>query len=153
MKQHFILLFSIILFSIACKPQKSVVEYKYTTKTDTLVRTQINTIYQQVNDTLIVENPCDSTGILNQFYAKISIPFGSVKIRSKNNKIEAIVDTKQIKSVSNLEKSKSTSDSIREISKEIIKYRTPNWVIYLLIAESLLIISYIVIKIYAKRIF
>lgn len=153
MKYHFILLFSIILFSIACKPQKSVVEYKYTTKTDTLVRTQINTIYQSVNDTTYIDNPCDSTGILNQFYAKISIPFGKVIIKGKNNRIILSVKTDSLLStIDNTYKSKDSKViSIKE--KEIIKYRTPNWVIYLLIAESLLIISYIVIKIYAKRIF
>ncbi|MEY2869591.1 MAG: hypothetical protein RIR01_2088 [Bacteroidota bacterium] len=138
------ILYGIILLSIiGCKPQKSVIEYKYLSKTDTLVRTQTNTVYQSVNDTTYINNPCDSTGILNQFYAKISIPFGSVKIRSRNNKLEAIVATKPIISEVNMEKSKSNSDSIKEVSKEVKVPYVPSWIIYCLIATSLLSFLYI----------
>lgn len=135
-----------LLFLFACKPQKSIKEYKYITKTDTLVRTQINTIYQSVNDTTYIENPCDSTGILNQFYAKISIPFGSVKIRAINNKIESVVNVDKIESVHKEEISKSASDSIREVSKEIIKYRIPTWAIALMFIETAIIVLYLWFK-------
>jgi len=78
MKHNFILLFSLLLF--ACKPQKSIVEYKEVIKTDTLVKTQINTIYKGVTDTLIIDNPCDSSGILTNFYSKIVSPNATIKI-------------------------------------------------------------------------
>lgn len=136
---------------ISCKPQKSVVEYKYLSKTDTLVRTQINTVYQSVNDTTYINNPCDSTGILNQFYAKISIPFGSVKIRSRNNKLEAIVATKQIQSVLQSESSKSDTKDIREVSKEVRVPYVPDWVIWSLIGTSLL--SFLYIRDFVKKYF
>jgi len=115
------LIYILPILLLACKPQKSIQEYKYINKTDTLVRTQINTIYQSVNDTTYIDNPCDSTGILNQFYAKISIPFGKVQIRSQNNKIQYIVKTDSIISKNALEVSKSFNDTNVKVSKETIK--------------------------------
>jgi hypothetical protein len=145
MKQLYISLLS-LLFLFACKPQKSIQEYKYITKTDTLVRTQINTIYQSVNDTTYIENPCDSIGILNQFYAKISIPFGKVIIKGKNNRIVLSVKTDSLSStMDNTYKSKDSKViSIKE--KEIIKYRIPTWAVALMFIETAIIVLYLWFK-------
>lgn len=149
MKQIYISLLS-LLFLFACKPQKSIQEYKYITKTDTLVKTQINTIYQSVNDTTYIENPCDSIGILNQFYAKISIPFGKVIIKGKNNRIILSVKTDSLLStIDNTYKSKSSENiSIKE--KEIIKYRIPAWAIVLMFIETAIILIYLYIRFFIR---
>lgn len=140
MKKIIYIFLSLIL--LACKPQKSVVEYKHTT--DTLIVSKTQTIYQSVNDTTYIDSPCDSLGILNRFYAKIAIPFGKVEISSNNNRIKTIVKTEQLitKSDSLISKKKD----YQTISKEIIKYHIPNWAIYTILIESILIIGYIYFK-------
>lgn len=146
MKKH-ILLGIILISIIACKPQKSITEYKGITKVDTFTRTQLRTVYRAVNDTTIIESACDSTGILNEFYAKIAIPFGNVVAKGKNNRITLSVKTDSLLSVvDNTYKSKDTENvSIKE--KEIIKYRIPSWIIYTLIIETLLIALYVYLRI------
>lgn len=72
---------------IACKAQKSTTEYKEIIKVDTLIRTQINTIYKGVTDTITIDNPCDSSGIINQFYAKLVLPNGTIQIKNKGTKL------------------------------------------------------------------
>lgn len=52
-----------------------------------------------MHDTLTVENPCDSAGILTTFYSKIKIPQGQVIIRSVRGKIQATVNIDSIAQV------------------------------------------------------
>lgn len=141
------LIFILPLFLLACKPQKSIVEYKYISKVDTFRRTQLNTVYRAVNDTTIIENPCDSVGILNNFYAKISIPYGKVIARGFRNKITLSVNTDSLLSrMDSVYKSRSSKDiSVKE--KEVIKYKTPSWIIYTLIIETLLIALYVFLRV------
>lgn len=47
--------------------------------------------YDAVNDTIIIANPCDSSGMLMQFYSKISAPQGSFVLKSDGTKIKTIV--------------------------------------------------------------
>jgi len=47
--------------------------------------------YEAVNDTIIIANPCDSSGILTTFYSKINAPQGSIMIKSDGAKIKTIV--------------------------------------------------------------
>lgn len=47
--------------------------------------------YEAVNDTIIIANPCDSSGILTTFYSKINAPQGSIVIKSDGTKIKTIV--------------------------------------------------------------
>lgn len=141
------LLFGIILFSISCKPQKFVNEYKGITKVDTFNRIQLRTVYRAVNDTTIIESPCDSTGILNEFYTKISIPFGQVVAKGRGNRITLSVKTDSLlSSVDSTYKSKA-SETISIKEKEVIKYRIPSWIIYTLIIETLLIALYVYLRV------
>lgn len=143
MKQIFIFL-SLLLILLACKPQKSIVEYKHTT--DTLIVSKTQTIYQSVNDTTFIESPCDSLGILNRFYTKIAIPFGQVIVKSDKGRIKATVTTNKI--VSNTDSLVSKHSNTNIITKEIVKYRIPNWIIYLLVGETIIILGYLYFKFY-----
>lgn len=137
------LLYFIPFIFLACKPQKSVTEYKYIEKIDTLVKIQTNTIYQGIDDTTIITSPCDSVGILRDFYAKISIPFGKVIAEGKGNKIKLSVSTQQLATtLDSTYHSKGVSNTVIK-EKETIKYRIPEWAIWVIIIETLIIIIYI----------
>lgn len=137
---------SLLLILFACKPQKSVVEYKHTT--DTLIVSKTHTIYQPVNDTTYIESPCDSLGILNRFYTKIAIPFGQVIVKSDKGRIKAIVATNQI--VNKSDSTYSKHNQYQTITKETIKYRIPSWAIYTIILESIIILGYLYFKFFVK---
>jgi hypothetical protein len=47
--------------------------------------------YNAVNDTIVIPIPCDSAGLLTQFYSKITAQQGSVEMKSIGGKIQTIV--------------------------------------------------------------
>jgi hypothetical protein len=128
---------------IACKTQKSTTEYKEVIKVDTFIRTQTNTIYKGVIDTITIDNPCDSLGIINQFYSKLILPNGTIQIKSKGNKLVAIANFNDISSSNKQEKQISNQTNTNKIQKEIIKYRTPSWIIATILIESIVILLYL----------
>jgi hypothetical protein len=128
---------------IACKAQKSTTEYKEVIKVDTFIRTQTNTIYKGVIDTITIDNPCDSLGIINQFYSKLILPNGTIQIKSKGNKLVAIANFNDISSSNKQEKQISNQTNTNKIQKEIIKYRTPSWIIATILIESIIILLYL----------
>lgn len=135
---------------IACKQQKSAIEYRYINKTDTLIKNEIKTIYKGITDTITIDNPCDSTGIINHFYSKLVLPNGTITIRSErdNSKLKAFIKIDDaISNIKSQEKSRS-SENIVTRYKEIIKYRIPQWAIITILVESLIILLYLYIKIY-----
>lgn len=55
------------------------------------------TIYQAVHDTISIENPCDSNGILNKFRATLKFQQGEVRVITKDGKVRIITQIKEIK--------------------------------------------------------
>lgn len=143
MKQ--ICIFLSILLLASCKPQKSIIEYRYINKTDTLIKSDTKTIYKGVNDTINIVSPCDSTGIINRFYSKLVLPNGTITISSdkKDNKLVAAVKINDaVSSVENQKKS-SISERIIEKTKEVKVPYIPKWIWYVLLATSVLSFLYV----------
>ena len=86
-------------FFISCRPQKSIIIEKEKIRIDTIRDYKVITRFNAVYDTLIIENPCDSTGILNTFYSKITVPQGKIIIRSYKGNIQATVNIDSIENV------------------------------------------------------
>lgn len=139
------LIFILPMFLLACKPQKSVIEYKYLYKTDTLISVKTNTVYKGVTDTITIDNPCDSLGIINNFYSKLVLPNGTITLRSERSsgKLKAFVKINDAISSIKSETQSRTSDSIARKEKEVKVPYIPDWVIWSLIATSLLSFLYI----------
>ena len=73
---------------LACKSNQVV---QSETKHDSIYVERIVHKYEAVNDTIIIANPCDSSGILTTFYSKINAPQGSIVMKSDGTKIKTIV--------------------------------------------------------------
>lgn len=129
-----------LLFFFACKPQKSIVEYKEVIKIDTFIRNQINTIYEPINDTLYLPSICDS---LNSFYFSKSIPNGRAKLSKVGNNLMFTIATNKSIQTSKLQKQVSINEITKTKEKEIIKYRTPSWMLATIIIESIIILLYL----------
>ena len=146
--RNFIYLFGIIpsciLFS--CKHTQSLTSVKESVRVDTFIRYKevVRTLPQR--DSIVIFNPCDSTGIINKFYAQISIPNGKVNIESKNNKIIAIVAVDKTVSVSDSTTSKQVSKDTSVVEKVVVKNVIPSWIIVTLFIETLIILLYLYFK-------
>lgn len=60
-------------------------------KHDSVFVQKIITKYDQLIDTIMINNPCDSNGILLPFRERIKAQQGNVSIEAKNGKLRAVV--------------------------------------------------------------
>jgi hypothetical protein len=140
----------LILFVLAtlfsCKRTITLTDTKETIKTDTFQSIKIVEKFSMVRDTLIIESPCDSNGILTNFYSRLRVPNGSITIQSKRGKIEGIVSLDSSRNEFTRINNKSNQRYIRYVNKEIVKYRVPDWVYILLLIEALILSIYVYFK-------
>ena len=141
----------LLIITISCRPVKTVTEYKEVVRIDTFKTTRTEKIFQAVHDTLTIDNPCDSSGILSTFYSKIKIPQGQVVIRSVRGKIQASVDIDSIAHVYE-DKYRSKSESnVQAKNVEVIRYMVPTWAIITILIESAIILLYAYFKFLVVR--
>ena len=142
-----ILIASFVVIICSCKPTKQITETKETIKVDTFIRfREVIKILPQ-KDSIVIYNPCDSLGIMNKFYAQISIPNGKVKIQSKNNNLIATVNVDEKVSVSDSTTTKQIRKDSTIVEKVVVKNVIPSWIIIVLLIESFIILLYLYFKI------
>lgn len=139
-----ILLACIGLFS--CKQTKTLTEYKETLRIDTIKSEKIVEKFRAVRDTLVITNPCDSSGILSTFYSRLVLPNGSVTIKSDKGQIRATIDIDSMRNEIENNYRNSQVKWIEYRDKEVIKYRVPTWVVMLLFAEAIMLVAYLYVK-------
>ena len=130
-------------FFISCRPQKSVIIEKEKIRVDTIRDYKVITKYNAVHDTLTIDNPCDSSGILTNFYSKIKLPQGKVIIRSVQGKIQATIDIDSIANVYDSKYKSKYNSEIKLYEKVVVKNVVPMWAIITIFFESLIIIGYL----------
>jgi hypothetical protein len=137
------LIFLLLIFAVSCKPLQNVTLYKEVVKTDTLIDYKTITKFQAVHDTLTIDNPCDSSGILTSFYSKIRVPQGKVVVRSSQGKIQAIIDIDSIESVYR-DKYKSTMDKNTYKKEKVVRTNEiPKWAIWFMAIGTIFTLLYI----------
>jgi hypothetical protein len=143
--KNLIYLFGILLMSLtfSCKPLQTVTVYRDVIKTDTLRDIKTITKFQAVHDTLTIENPCDSSGILTNFYTKIKVPQGKIIIRSVQGKIQATVDIDSIESVYRDKYKSQSTNSTYKSEKVIRTNEIPKWAIWFMAISGVLSFLYI----------
>lgn len=144
MKNNILIIFALIIVA-SCKPTK-VITISEKIRIDTIRDYKVITKYNAIHDTLTIENPCDSSGILTTFYSRIILPQGKIIIRSYKGKIQTTVNIDSIRSVYEKKyRNKETSD-VKLFEKIITKTVYPSWLITALIFESLIILGYLYFK-------
>ena len=144
MRNLLILLACVMIFS--CKRTITLTDTKETIKTDTFQSVKIVEKFSMIRDTLIIESPCDSNGILTNFYSRLRLPNGLITIQSKSGKIQSIISLDSSRNEFNKINNKSSQTIIRYINKEVIKYRIPTWVYILLLIEAIILFIYVYLK-------
>ena len=141
-----IYLFLFVILVSSCKPTKSVNIITEKIRIDTIRDYKVITRFNAVHDTLTIENPCDSTGILNTFYSKITVPQGRIIIRSYKGNIQATINIDSIENVyRNMYASSLVTDKLIS-NKEKITNIIPTWCILTIIFQGLIIFGYIYLR-------
>jgi len=135
----------LILSIISCRTSK-VETQKSIIKIDTFRTEKIVHIYNSVKDTLIIENPCDSAGILTRFYSKITIPQGNIIIRSYNGSIKATIDIDSTKNVYEKQYQSKLKENENITFERIVKTVVPTWAILTIIIQGVLIFVWVYFK-------
>lgn len=130
----------------SCKHTKTLTEYKEVVKTDTIKTEKIVEKFKAVHDTLTIQNPCDSSGILSTFYSRLVLPNGTVTIKSDKGKIKATIDIDSMRNEIANNYRNSQVKWIEYRDKEVIKYLVPTWVVMLLFAEAIMLVAYLYVK-------
>ena len=142
---NYLLLFSILIVS-SCKPSKVTTIVSEKIRIDTIRDYKVITKYNAIHDTLIIDNPCDSLGILTTFYSKITLPQGKVIIRSYKGKIQATINIDSIKSVYEKKYRYMETSNDTVSSKIVTRNIIPSWAIITILIESLIIVGYMYFK-------
>ncbi len=150
----YLLLFSIkkltflfILFSvISCKPSKVTTIVSEKIRIDTIRDYKVITKFNAIHDTLLIDNPCDSSGILTTFYSRIILPQGKIIIRSYRGKIQTTVNIDSIKSVYEKKYRNMETSNVTNSSKIVTRNIIPSWAIITILIESLIIGGYLYFK-------
>lgn len=130
----------------SCKQTKTLTEYKETLRIDTIKSEKIVEKFRSVHDTLLITNPCDSSGILSSFYSRLVLPNGSVTIKSEKGQIKATIDIDSMRNEIENNYRNSQVKWIEYRDKEVIRYQVPTWIIMLLFAEALMLVAYLYVK-------
>lgn len=122
----------LLLFS-SCTAKKIITQTKEVIVNDTIILTKDRIVTKAVNDTILIESPCDSTGILKPFRERLKTTQGTITIKSNKNVIEANINLDSI--VQSIEKRyESKTIDVKEKSDTLkVKYRTPIWLVLSLI--------------------
>jgi hypothetical protein len=141
--RHLLFIIIPIFTLLSCKRPQSTYSSKETVRTDTFFRYRevIKTLPQK--DSVVIFNPCDSLGIINRFYAQISIPNGKVEVQSKSNRIIATVVTDKTVSVNDSTRKDTSSKDSSVVEKVVVKTIIPTWIIVTLFIETMIILLYL----------
>lgn len=140
------LLLFIILMAASCKPSKVVTVVSEKIRIDTIINEKTIVKFNAIHDTLTIDNPCDSAGILTTFYSKITLPQGKIIIRSYRGKIQATVNIDSIRSVYEKKYRYMETSDVKNSTKIVTKVIYPSWLVTAFILESLLIIGFLYFK-------
>jgi len=132
-----------ISLMFSCKPLHSVTTTKEIVRIDTVRDYKVITKFQAVHDTLTIDNPCDSSGILANFYTKIKVPQGKIIIRSVQGKIQATVDIDSIESVYENKYRSLVRKNVQNKEILVVKNVIPKWAIWFMAISGVLSFLYI----------
>lgn len=135
----------LLLTIISCKTSK-VETQKSIIKIDTFRTEKIVHIYNSVRDTLIIDNPCDSLGLLTRFYSKITIPQGKIIIRSYKGTIKATIDIDSIRNVYEKQYQSKLEENENITFERIVREVIPTWAILTMIIQGVLIFVWVYFK-------
>ena len=142
MKNKILIILALVAFA-SCKPLQNVTVTKEKIRIDTVINEIIITKFNAVHDTLTIDNPCDSAGILTTFYSKIILPQGKIIIRSYRGKIQATVNIDSIRNVYEKKYRYKGISNVKNSKKIVTKNVIPKWAIWVMAIGTIFTFLYI----------
>ena len=121
--------FLLIFFFGSCVAKKSTIEHKERIVKDTIYTETIKTVFKDVKQTLYVDSPCDSVGVLKQFEKTIVTPKAIIKLYNDKGSIKVDVNIDSIIDLKVSEFKSNYKSKIETKEVEIVRYRYPLWLI------------------------
>jgi len=87
-----IIYIAVIALLFSCGSKKVITEFKEVIVKDTITEFKDRIVTKAIRDTLFVEDPCDSLGILKNFKQTINTGSAKVVLENKNGNIQATVN-------------------------------------------------------------
>lgn len=116
-------IFLLLFFFGSCVAKKSTIEYKERIVKDTIFTETIKTVFKDVKQTLYVDSPCDSTGVLKQFDKVFKTQKVNVRVYNDEGKVNVTVDIDSIIDLKVKEFKSNYKSKIETKEVEVIKYR------------------------------
>jgi len=82
----------ILLTLYSCGTKKSIVEYRDIVKTDTIYKGYVKEYIKATHDTITIDNPCDTTGVLKPFTKVLKTSNANISLENKNGSIALKID-------------------------------------------------------------
>lgn len=119
-----------ILFTSCGTRRVTTTSKEIQTKIDTVIIEKNKTIIERFTDTLKIESPCDSLGRLKSFKQSVLVPQGRVDLFSDDNgDINVEIDLKAYEKSIESRVEKKYEALLKDNYKEIVKYKTPIWLL------------------------
>ena len=116
-------IFLLLFFFVGCVAKRTTIEYKERVVKDTIYTETIKTVFKDVKETLYVDSPCDSTGVLKPFEKTITTPKATIKLYSEKGSIKVDVNIDSIVDLKVKEFKSNYKSKIETKEVEVIKYR------------------------------
>jgi len=138
-KMKYLIILILALFMLSCGSKKVVTQYKEVQKIDTIYKTVTKNVIKAFRDTINIESPCDSNGILKPFKHVIHTQKAKIILSNENGKInlkinlDSIVDAR----VNEFKSNYKVDTQIKEVLK--VRYKIPIWAFISVAINGLLI--------------
>ena len=116
-------IFLLLFFFVGCVAKRTTIEYKERVVKDTIYTETIKTVFKDVKETLYVDSPCDSVGVLKPFEKTIITPKATIKLYSEKGSIKVDVNIDSIVDLKVKEFKSNYKSKIETKEVEVIKYR------------------------------
>jgi len=87
MIKNVIIYILVLLTLYSCGTKKSIVEYRDIVKTDTIYKGYVKEYIKATHDTITIDNPCDTTGVLKPFTKILKTSNANISLENKDGSI------------------------------------------------------------------
>ena len=142
------IIFILIISTLyGCVSKRVVTETKEIVKRDSIYIIKDRFITKQVNDTITIDKPCDSLGNLKSFDRVIKTNNVKITLKSVKGNIQATVNIDSIVNSRIVEFKQKYKSKVQVKETEVVRYRTPLWVWFVITLEALVILLLLRIRV------
>jgi hypothetical protein len=142
------IIFIILICTLySCVSKKVITETKEVVKRDSIYIIKDRFITKQVNDTITIDKPCDSLGNLKSFDRVIKTNNVKITLKSVKGNIQATVNIDSIVNSRIVEFKQKYKSKVQVKETEVVRYRTPLWVWFVITLEALVILLLLRIRV------